>query len=146
MHSVTLTHAHTQTHTISHTQSCGSQAGREEYASYAGNINYGMLSHVASGCGFPASTVKTSAPAPDTAQTRLCADPAAFDPAAGHDYSCYAMITASFTEADCSAAGCYSGDGGGQRYCSCSVTGSDACLAKLPGKISRACVRACVRV
>ena len=77
---------------------------------------------------------------------KLCADPAAFDPAANHDYSCYAMITASFTEANCSAAGCYNSDGdGGQRYCSCPVTGSDACLAKLPGKLSRACVRACVR-
>ena len=95
---------------------------------------YGEISQAAAKCcGGGASYC----PAPT-----LCADPAAFDPAAAYDeYSCYAMITASFTESMCSATGCYSGDHGGQRYCSCQVTGSDACLAKLPGKLSRVCVR-----
>jgi len=66
----------------------------------------------------------------------LCADPAAFDPAAVYEHLCSAMISADFTDAMCSAAGCYSteADESGTVYCSCQVTDSDACLAKLPGE------------
>ena len=67
---------------------------------------------------------------------QLCADPAAFDPAAVYEHLCSAMISADFTDAMCSAAGCYSSeaDESGTGHCSCQVTDSDACLAKLSGE------------
>ena len=67
---------------------------------------------------------------------QLCADPAAFDPAAVYEHLCSAMISADFTNAMCSAAGC-SGDEPGTGHCHCFVTDSDACLAKLPGEPRR---------
>ena len=90
--------------------------------------DYGTLSRSAGRCcGGGASYC----PAP-----QLCADPAAFDPAAVYEHLCSAMISADFTNAMCSAAGCYSteADESGTVYCSCQVTDSDACLAKLPGE------------
>ena len=72
---------------------------------------------------------------------QLCADPAAFNPDAVVEYRCAGMITAEFTADQCSAAGCYpSGSDDGNSYCSCQVTDSDACKAKLAGELLGVCV------
>jgi len=92
--------------------------------------DYGHLSSSAGRCcGGGASYC----PAP-----QLCADPAAFDPAALYEYLCYGYISAEFTDEQCLAAGCYTAYHEGQEYCICGVTDSRACLAKLPGELSRA--------
>ena len=70
---------------------------------------------------------------------QLCADPAAFDPAALYEYLCYGYISAEFTDEQCLAVGCHAWNSEGQGKCSCmQVTDSEACLAKLPGELSRA--------
>jgi len=83
----------------------------------------------------PAPATVVSGAAGDTP----CADAASFDPAAPYDYLCIAELSAELTKEQCSIAGCfpvvYSAEMG---YCSCQVTDSDACLAKLPGELSRA--------
>ena len=110
---------------------CAEEAG--EFASRSCETDYEHLSlSAARCCGGGASYC----PAP-----QLCADPAAFDPAAPYDFLCYSMLSPAFDDPMCSAAGCHPSHHEGQGYCTCQVTDSAACLAKLPGTLSRACVR-----
>jgi hypothetical protein len=74
---------------------------------------------------------------------QLCADHAAFDPAAVFEHVCTALLSAEFDESACLAAGCHPLTERG--FCSCEVADKEACLAKLPGELSRACADgACV--
>jgi hypothetical protein len=57
-----------------------------------------------------------------------------------YEYLCYGFISAEFTREKCVSVGCYARYHEGQGYCSCAVTDSKACLAKLPGELSRTCV------
>jgi len=115
-------------------RTCGEVA--DELAGLSCDTEYSRLSMSAAlCCGGGASYC----PAPT-----LCADddPAAvFNPAAVHEYLCYSMLSAEFAAENCSAAGCHPSHHDGQGSCSCpSVTDSEACLDKLPGELSRACV------
>ena len=108
---------------------CGEATGDWSKATCSGD--YDTISYFATKC---CSDGASYCPPP-----QLCADPAAFDPDAAFEYRCYAMITASFTAEQCSAAGCYPSDHEGTGYCSCQVTDSSTCLAKLTGEIMRMC-------
>ena len=67
------------------------------------------------------------------AQSReLCANPDAFLGKNLQRYDCYKVLAA---EEQCPA-GCFLSNHEGNRYCSCQVTDSDSCLAKLTGELS----------
>ena len=109
---------------------CGEALG--ELSSSTCSENYGDISRMAAKC---CSDGASYCPPP-----QLCANAAAFDPGAVIEYKCSGMITADFTKEQCSAAGCQSSDHEGTSYCSCAVTDSDSCLAKLPGELLGVCV------
>ena len=66
--------------------------------------------------------------------SELCANPDAFLADNLQRYDCYKVLAA---EEQCPA-GCSEepADNEGNRYCSCQVTDSDSCLAKLTGELS----------
>ena len=94
--------------------------------------NYDHISNMAAKC---CSGGASYCPPP-----QLCADPASFNPGAAVEYQCVGMITADFTKDQCSAAGCYPSDHDGKSYCSCGVTDSEDCKAKLAGELLGVCV------
>ena len=108
---------------------CGEASG--EWSSSTCSKDYGHISNMAAKC---CSDGASYCPPP-----QLCANAAAFDPGAVIEYTCVGMITADFTKEQCSAAGCYTYEHEGS-YCSCQVTDSEACLAKLPGELLGVCV------
>ena len=67
----------------------------------------------------------------------LCANPDAFLPDALQRYDCYKVLSA---EEECPA-GCFLSEHEGNRHCSCKVTDSDSCLAKLTGELWHVRVR-----
>jgi hypothetical protein len=74
--------------------------------------------------------------------TGPCADPVTFQADASYTYyyRCLSVLSAEFDQSACSALGCSVSDEGGQEHCVCMhVTDAEACLATLPGELSRAC-------